>query len=167
MRRSLAVHATLLAIATALTAGCHHPAQTAVTPRASIEEGHCWWSAFRTAMPPDSVAAQYAQAYATLGLTGAGWSQQGDTAWAQAEPTLLERPEGTGTYVARVVAYRRGDTTFFRSYDGVQSAGPANLGAMAIGFCGEASRASHVAAAAPRDEEPDDSLPLWRRRPIR
>jgi hypothetical protein len=116
-------------------------------------------------MPPDSVAMHYAQAYATLGLRGAGWSRQADTAWAQADPTPLTRSEGTGTYAARVVAYRRGDTTFFRSFNAVRADRAANLGAMEIGFCGDASRASLVAASAPRDEEPDDSLPLWRRRP--
>jgi hypothetical protein len=167
MRLVVVVHGTLLVLATALSAGCHHPAaQTAVTPRASLEEGHCWWAAYRSAMPPDSVAAHYAQAYTTLGLAGAGWSQQGDTAWAQAEPTRLSRPAGTGTFAARVVAYRRGDSTFLRPFVAVRTEGDGNGGAMSIEFCGDVSRASHVAAAGPRDEEPDDSLPLWRRRPI-
>lgn len=167
MRHSVAVHATLLALASALSAGCHRPkAQTAVTPRATLEEGHCWWAAYRTTMPPDSVAAHYARAFTTVGLTGAGWAQLGDTAWAQAEPTFLSRPEGAGTYAGRVVAYRHGDTTFFRPFNAVQATGPANLGAMSIGFCQDVSRAAHTGGAAPRDEEPDDSLPLWRRRPL-
>ena len=167
MRPSVAIHATLLALTSALSAGCHRrAAQTTVTPRASLEEGHCWWAAYRTAMPPDSVAAHYARAFTALGLTGAGWAQLGDTAWAQAEPTLLTRPEGTGTYAMRVVAYRRADTTFFRPFNAVGATGPANLGAMAISFCGDVSRAAKTGGAAPRDEEPDDSLPLWRRRPI-
>jgi hypothetical protein len=165
MRPSLAVHATLLAVVGALFVGCHRPgAQMAPTPRASLDEGHCWWAAFRTAMPPDSVAMRYAQAFTTLGLTGAGWAQQGDTAWAQAEPTLLSRPAGAGTYAARVATYRRGDTTFFRSFVVARPEGTANGGAMLIQFCGDASRASQVAATAPRDEERDDSLPVWRRR---
>ena len=130
-----------------------------------MEEGHCWWAAYRTAMPPDSVAARYAQAFTTVGLAGAGWSRQADTAWAQAEPTLLTRPAGVGTYAMRVVAYRRGDTTFFRPFNAVRANEGANLGAMAIGFCGDVSRASKVPATAPYDEERDDSLPLWRRRP--
>lgn len=167
MRPSVAVHATLLALTSALSVGCHRPAvQTAVTPRATLEEGHCWWSAFRTAMPPDSVAAHYARAFTTVGLTGAAWAQLGDTAWAQAEPTLLSRPNGAGTFAARVVAYRRGDTTFFRPFNAVEAHEPANLGAMAIGFCQDVMRAAQTGGAAPRDEEKDDSLPLWRRRPI-
>lgn len=166
MRLSLAVHVMLLALTTVPSAGCHHPPQTAATPRASMEEGHCWWAAYRTALPPDSVAAHYAQAYTTLGLTGAGWSQLGDTAWAQAEPTLLTRPAGAGTYAARVVAYRRGDTTFLRPFVGVRADSNANGGAMSIAFCGDVSRASRVPAGGPRDEEPDDSLPIWRRRPV-
>jgi len=167
LRPSLAVHATLLALTSALSAGCHRPtARTAVTPRATLEEGHCWWAAYRTTMPPDSVAEHYARAFTTLGLTGAGWSQHGDTAWAQGEPTLLSRPAGAGRFAARVVAYRRGDTTFFRPFVALRPGESANGGAMLIEFCGDASRASHVAAGAPRDEEPDDSLPVWRRRPI-
>ena len=167
MRPFLAVHATLLALTSALSVGCHRrTVQTAVTPRATLGEEHCWWSAFRTAMPPDSVAAHYARAFTMVGLSGAGWAQLGDTAWAQAEPTFLSRPEGVGTYAARVVAYRRGDTTFFRPFNAVEATGPANLGAMGLGFCQNVMRAAQTGGAAPRDEEPDDSLPLWRRRPL-
>jgi hypothetical protein len=51
MRHSVAAHATLLAVTSALSVGCHRPAaQTAPAPRASLEGEHCWWAAYRTAL---------------------------------------------------------------------------------------------------------------------
>lgn len=168
MRPSLVIQITSLTVASASMADCHRPAvQTAATPRASLEELHCWWAKFRTTVPPDSVAARYARAYATLGLSQTGWSHQADTAWAEGGPTVLTRPAGAGTYTAHVVAYRRGDTTFFRPFAGVRPAGTENAGGLLIPFCGDVARAAQTGGAAPRDEERDDSLPVWRRRPTR
>jgi len=168
MRHSVAVHATLLALTTALSARCHRPAaQTAPAPRASLEGEHCWWAAYRTAMSPDSVAARYAAAYTTVGLSNSSWSHLADTAWAEAGPTALTRDGDTSIYAARGVAIRRGDTTFFRPFNALQPAdGTGREGAHRIEFCGEVSRAALTGGTAPREEEPDDSLPLWRRRPI-
>jgi hypothetical protein len=134
---------------------------------------HCWWAAFRTVLPPDSVAARSARAYTALGLTGARWARLADTAWATAGPTALADGAGGvagGVYAARVVAFRRGDTTVFRPFVaarargavGADSAGP---GALTISFCGAIGRAAQAGGTAPRDPEPDDSLAQWRRRP--
>ena len=167
MRARPAAHTILLAITATLAVGCHHPrAQTAITPRAALEYGHCWWAAYRTAMSPDSVAARYARAYTTVGLANSGWAHFADTAWAEAGPTALVREGDTLTYAGRVVAIRRGDTTFFRPFNALQPDDGTGKGTgYRIGFCGEVSRAALTGGAAPRDEEPDDSLPLWRRRP--
>ena len=128
---------------------------------------HCWWAAYRTAMSPDSVAARYASAFTTVGLSNSRWSHLADTAWAEAGPTPLVRNAGTRTYSGRVVAIRRGDTTFFRQFNAVQlqPADSGGRGALAIGFCLDMNRAAMTGGIAPRDEEPDDAMPLWRRRP--
>lgn len=160
-------YAVLLLVGS-LSAACHRTGpQVASTPLTSPQWEHCWWAALRTAMPPDSVAARYARAYETLGLANAGWSHQGDTAWAEAGPSTVAREGGSGILTARVVAYRRGDTTLVRPFSSVQPVGPANLGALYIGFCGEVIRAAKAETTAPPNEERDDSLPLWRRRPRR
>jgi hypothetical protein len=167
MGLSRAAHAILLAITGALAVGCHQTRpQTAITPRTQPEYEHCWWAAYRTAMSPDSVAARYAGAYTTVGLSNSKWSHLGDTAWAEAGPTALAREGDTLTYAGRVVAIRRGDTTFFRPFNALRpDDGTGKAGAHRIGFCGEVSRAAMTGGTAPRDEEPDDTLPLWRRRP--
>jgi hypothetical protein len=135
-------------------------------PTSWPEESHCWWARYRTAIPPDSVAVRYARAFATLGLSGAGWSHQADTAWAQGGPTVLSRPSGTGLFAARVVAYRHGETTFVRPFNAVRSSDEGNLGRLSIEFCGDASRAAHAETTTIKQEEPDDSLPVWRRRQV-
>jgi len=116
-------------------------------------------------MPPDSVAARYARAYETLGLSNAGWSHLADTAWAEAGPSTRTRGVTSGIVSLRVVAYRRGDTTLVRPFNSVQLVGSGNLGALAIGLCGEVIRAAKAETTQPFNEEPDDSLPRWRRRP--
>src|SRR5215211_4784730 len=138
MRSRSAIHALPLAVVGILSAGCHKPkAPTVIAPTTWPEEGHCWWARYRTAIPPDSVAVRYARAFATLGLSGVGWSHQADTAWAEGGPTVLSRPNGTGLFAARVVAYRYGDTTFVRPFNAVRSTGEVNAGGLAIGFCGD------------------------------
>jgi hypothetical protein len=169
MRARLAAHTILLAIAGTLAVGCQRPrAQTAITPRARLEYDHCWWAAYRTSMSPDSVAARYARAYTTVGLSNSGWAHSADTAWAEAGPTALAREDDTLLYAGRVVAIRRGDTTFFRPFNALQPDDGTGKGtARRIGFCGDVSRAALTGGTAPRDEERDDTLPLWRRRPTR
>jgi hypothetical protein len=156
----------LFVLVGSLSAGCHRATpRVASAPSASPQWEHCWWAALRTALPPDSVASRFARAYDSLGLANAEWSHQADTAWAEAGPTPVTREGGSGIVRARVVAYRRGDTTLVRPFSAVQSARPANLGAFFIGLCGEVIRAAKAQTTQPSTEEPDDSLPLWRRRP--
>jgi hypothetical protein len=140
---------------------------SATTPTAWPAEDHCGWAPQRTATTPDSVAVRYARAFATLGLSGAGWSRQADTAWAEGGPTVLSRPTGAGLYAARVVAYRRGDTTLVRPFVAVRPAGDVNVGHLSIPFCGDAMRAAQAGLTATGEELRDDSLPIWRRRRVR
>ena len=169
MRRTLLLSA-------ALSIGCHHPAATPLAP-ARAEEEHCWWTVLRTDLPPDTVAAHFARTYTRAGLGGATWAHLADTAWAHAGPTELGGARGGGTYEARVVAYRQGDSTSFRHYtsitppaggwapplDSVQ--GPAGGH---VGFCGEIGRAALVHGISPqRLPNAEDSLPVFRPRPSR
>ena len=156
---------TVFLLTGSLIAGCRRPAQTAVASPALPTEERCWYAPFRTALTPDSVAARYARAYTMLGLSRAEWSHRADTAWAQAGPSVLTDAGHMGTYAARVVALRRGDSTLFRTFVAVRSSTSSDVAPDQIGFCGETMRAAKAEGTAPRNEEPDDALPLWRRRP--
>jgi hypothetical protein len=156
-----------------LVGGCRRATPDRVRPAQIVQapEEHCWWAAFRTTLPPDSVAARSVRAYTALGLEGAAWAHRADTAWAQAGPTVLAGPDRQGAYAARVVAYRRGDTTFYRPFTGFTPLDPAaradsaRVARQRITFCGDIGRAAQVGGTAPDLEEPDDAAPLWRRRP--
>lgn len=165
--------ATMLFVV-ALVTGCRHPAPATPAP-ARAEEEHCWWTVFRTDLPPDTVAVHFVRAYTGAGLGGASWAHLADTAWAHAGPTVLGGARGGGTYEARVVAYRQGDSTSFRHYtsitppsggwapplDSVQ--GPAGGH---VGFCDEVGRAALVHGISPqRQPNAEDSLPVFRQRP--
>jgi len=166
VRRTTITLAALIFAAGSLNAGCRHLRRaTASTPVAWPPEDRCWWAPFRTALPPDSVAVRFTRAFATLGLSGASWSQQADTAWAEGGPSVLSDSAWVGTYAARVVAFRRGDSTLFRPFVAVQPRDSSNIARDLIGFCAQAMRAARAGATAPRTEEPDHTLPLWRRRP--
>lgn len=145
----------------------------------ALAEGHCWWAVFRTPLPPDSVATHFVRAFAQLGLRGGTWAQRGDTTWAHAEPTPLAAWHG-GTYAARVVAYRVGDSTHFRhfvsvappaggwpvSYDSVTADSrhlSVNAAGAPIGFCGALGRAAEVHGTAPADPDGEEKLELWTR----
>ena len=165
VRRTAAALVALTVAAGSLIAGCRRtPAAATSAPLAWPAEERCWWAPFRTVLPPDSVAVRFARAYTTLGLTGATWSHRADTAWAQAGPSALSDSARRGTYAARVVAFRRGDTTLFRPFVATPP-DALNPARDQIAFCGETMRVSRPLAIAPRVEEPDHALPLWRRRP--
>lgn len=166
MRSRLAPR-VMLAVAGTFGTACHHTtAQTRTASAERPEEDHCGWAPQRTAATPDSVAARFAQAFATLGLAGAGWSHKADTAWAEGGPTALSRPAGAGVYAARVVAYRHGDTTLVRPFVAVTPAGDVNIGRLSIPFCGDAIRAAQAGLLPGNTEVPDDSSPVWRRRAL-
>jgi hypothetical protein len=169
---------TLLAATVAGFAACRRGAPEAPAPRA-LEENHCWWAVFRTPLPPDSVAVHFARAFEQLGLRGGAWTQRGDTAWARAEPTRLDAWSG-GTFSARVIAVRKGDSTHFRHFVGV--APPAggwpaahdsvtadgrhiavNPAGATIGFCGALGRAAQVHGTAPAEPDGEEKLDIWTR----
>lgn len=111
-------------------------------------------------MSPDSVVRRVERAFESLGFSGERIGSLADTAWAQAGPSVLASPRA-GTYAARVVAIRMGDTTRLRVFVAADSADAART----IGMCGEILRGSALHASVPPDQEPDDSTPRWRRRP--
>lgn len=171
MRARITSHVAIISVASGLAVGCQHSrpqtGNAPVTPR--IYEDHCTW-ALRSALPPDSVAARYARSFTTLGLADPGWSHLADTAWAAGGAALLTRPAGTGTYTAHLVAYRAGEGTLLRLFVGVKPEGSVNVGRLLIPFCGAAMHAAGVATTASGstgDALANDSLPVWRRRPVR
>lgn len=159
-------------------AACHRTAPPPPAP-VTLAEHHCWWAVFRTPLPPDSVAVHFARAFDELGLRGGRWKQRGDTTWASADPTRLDSWSG-GTFSARVVAVRMGDSTHFRHFVGV--APPAggwpaahdsvaadgrhfaiDPAGAAIGFCGALGRAARVHGTAPADPDGEVKLDIWTR----
>ena len=164
VHRTASVFTAVAIFASLLITGCHRAALTTSSSSVWPPEGKCWWAPFRTALPPDSVAVRFARAYTMLGLSRAEWSHQADTAWAQAGPSVLADSGRVGTYAARVVAFRRGDSTLLRTFVAIGSSMASNVARERIGFCGETIRTAKPAATAPRIEEPDDALPVWRRR---
>lgn len=157
---------------------CRQPPPVPPAPLA-LQESYCWWAVFRTALSPDSVATHFVRAFGRLGLRGGTWTQRGDTTWAHAEPTSLAAWHG-GTYAARVVAYRTGDSTHFRHfvsaappaggwpapYDSVTADGrhvSISPSGSPIGFCGALGRAAEVHGTAPADPDGEEKLELWTR----
>jgi hypothetical protein len=167
--------ANAVAAVAALAVGCRRPAPaTPVAPVRIVADQHCWWSVFRTDLPPDTVAVHFVRAFVALGLSDAAWHQVADTTWAQAGPTVLADAHGSGIYAARVVAYRHGDSTHFRHFVGVIApalgwAPPpfdsANSGSRTIPFCGALGKAAAVHGTAPGNPDGEEKLELWRRIP--
>ena len=151
---------TLGAAAVLSGTACHRNPVNVRSSVAGPPEQHCWWAAYRTTLPPDSVAARFERALTSIGFSGGRVGSLADTAWAQAGPTALASPE-LGTYAARVVAIRMRDSTHFRVF----IAGDTTDAGKLIGMCGEIMRRAAFHAAVPSQEESDDSTPRWRRRP--
>ena len=176
LRRS---HAAVLAvIGTAGVASCRRPEPVAPVPL-TLKEQYCWWAVFRTALPPDSVALHFVDAFRALGLQDGAWTQRGDTVWAHSAPTTLPGWY-RATVRARVVAYRVGDSTHFRHfvavappsggwpppYDSVTSDGrhvTLSPSGSPTGFCGTLGRAARVHGTAPPDPDGEEKLELWTR----
>jgi len=181
MSRPPLIVAVLATLAGVTPAACRAPARTApvisVAP-ARADEDYCWLAVFRSPLPADTVVARYARAYERVGLSGATRAHTGDTAWAQAGPTVLGGAHAGGTYAARVVAYWRGDSTHFRTYvftapppggwpqsDSARARGE-NVGfGRHLGFCAELGRAAQAQGTAPRWPDGEEKLDVWRRRP--
>lgn len=164
-----ATAALVAVLVSVLGAGCRRPVRAAPA-HAALEEDYCWWTVFRTLLPADTVAARFARAFTTAGLTGARWSRLADTAWAAAGATVLAA-RGGRAYAARVVAYRRGDSTHFRHFVALAEpapglvADPVNASARRIVFCADIGRAARVGGTAPRESDGEEQRAVWQRRP--
>lgn len=162
-----------------LAAACHRHASVSAAVPAALEETPCWWTVFRSALPLDTVATHLVSAFRTLGLTDASSSQAGDTIRAEAGPTRLEDRFGA-TYSARMVAFRRGDSTLYRyfvvvapppggwppTHDSVTATGAhisVNPAGSVIGFCTAIASRSQNHGTAPKAPDGEESLPVWRR----
>jgi hypothetical protein len=146
-------------ILAAFVAGCYHATPPKVAAAPAANERYCWWTAFRTAVPVDTVAARYRQAYSSLGLTISGAARLGDTAWVNASSgTADPRHEPAG---ARMVAYRVADSTHFRTYVVVFDSSLSTI----VPSCQQISQKAAVSAIAPRELDGEEKLAVWRRRP--
>ena len=145
--------------------GCHRQALT-VSLGSRPPEDHCWWAVMRSPLRPDSVAVRFQRAFTAVGMTGATWTHNADTAWVHAGPTALSE-SGGATYESRVVAYWYGDSTHYRQYVAVTAlAGDSvNLGQRTIPFCGATARAADVQGSAPQTPTGEETLKIWTRTP--
>jgi hypothetical protein len=133
---------------------------------------------FRSPLPLDTVAAHLVSAFTTLGLSNASSVQQGDTIRAQAGPTRLDERFG-GTYSARMVAFRRGDSTLYRyfvvaapppggwrpGYDSLTATGAhvsVNPASSMLGLCTAIASASQNHGTAPKQPNGEEGLQVWR-----
>ena len=130
--------------------------KVAVVP-VSLNEEHCWWAVYRTALPLDTVANRFARAFTKLGFAPSAPSQAGDTAWINAGPARLSGYGGR-PIEARMVAYRAGDSTHFRTF-------VATGASQAIELCQQISQAAPVGGVTLREPDGEETLSVWRRRP--
>ena len=180
MTTRISLPGVTLGLVFALGAGCHRQAPASAPGPAAVADTPCWWTVFRSPLPVDTVAGHLVNAFITLGLTNATSAQQGDTIRAQAGPRPLDDRFG-GTYSARMVAFRRGDTTLYRyfvtavppsggwppSHDSVTATGAhisVNPAGSVIGLCVAIGNTSGNHGTAPREPNGEESLPVWRRR---
>jgi hypothetical protein len=154
--------ASPLAVFTVISLGVSVYACKPTSPRVavvpvSLDEEHCWWAVYRTSLPLDSVAARFARAFTSIGFAPSAPSQVGDTAWINVGPSRLSGYDGR-LIAARMVAYRAGDSTHFRTF--------VTTGAsQAIELCQQISRAAPVGGVTLREPDGEEKLGVWRRRP--
>ena len=182
MRPTTTFRALCAAATIALVAACSRQAPAVSTaPVAAATETPCWWTVYRSELPLDTVATHLVNAFSTLGLGGATWERQGDTAWAHAGPTHLASRFG-GTFSARAVAFQHGDSTLYRyfvtadpppggwrhGYDSVTVTGrhmsviPA---ASALGLCASIASTAQNDGKAPKQPNGEETLAVWSSRP--
>jgi hypothetical protein len=130
--------------------------RVAVVP-VSLDEEHCWWAVYRTSLPLDTVADRFARAFTSIGFAPSGPSQLGDTAWINVGPSRLSGYGGR-PIEARMVAYRAGDSTHFRTF-------VATGASQSIELCQQISRAAPVGGVGLREPDGEEKLSVWRRRP--
>jgi hypothetical protein len=147
---------TVLSLGVSAHACKPSPPKVVVLP-ASLNEEHCWWAVYRTALPLDTVADRFARAFTAIGFAPSPPSQVGDTAWINAGPSRLSGYEGR-PIEARMVAYRAGDSTHFRTF-------VATGASQAIELCQQISQAAPVGGVTLREPDGEEKLAVWRRRP--
>ena len=115
---------------------------------------------------------RFANAFSAVGMTGATWAHEADTAWASAAVTRLAGDSSGAGYGSRVVAYLKGDSTHYRYYvTFAERAGSAPLAAdttndatrRRIGMCSEIARIAAVHGSPSREPAGDEDLELWSR----
>jgi Domain of unknown function (DUF6438) len=161
----------------AVAAACSRQAPAASPAPVAAAEMPCWWTVYRSELPLDTVAANFVNAFSTLGLAGATSVRQGDTVWAHAGPTRIASRFG-GTFAARAVAFQRGDLTLYRSfgtaepppggwrkgYDSVTVTGghisvvPASSG---LGLCAAIASTAQNDGRAPKQPNGEETLAVW------
>ena len=151
-------HRIVLVMSTIIAGACARTRTVAPVPTPVAErEKHCWWAVLRTKSPVDTVVARYSDAYRTLGLAPSAVSQLGDTAWVSADSA----PMTAATFGARVVAYRVGDSTHFRTY----LRGLADSTGRTISLCQLIAQTAGVHTVVPREPDSEAQSAVWRRRP--
>lgn len=131
------------------------PPKLSVVPVSQKEE-YCWWAVYRTSLPLDTVANRFAAAFTSIGFSPSAPSQVGDTAWINVGPSILSGYEGR-PIEARMVAYRAGDSTHFRTF-------VATGESQAISLCQQISQAAPVGGVTLRGPDGEEKLSVWRRR---
>jgi hypothetical protein len=154
--------ASPLAVMTAISLGLSVSACNSSPPRVSVvpvslKEEHCWWAVYRTSLPLDTVVNRFAAAFTSIGFAPSEPSQVGDTAWINVGPSRLSGYEGR-PIEARMVAYRAGDSTHFRTF-------VATSGSQAISLCQQISQAAPVGGVTLREPDGEEKLSVWRRHP--
>ena len=148
--------AVLAAIALGVSLhGCNASSPKVSVVPVSLEEEYCWWAVSRTSLPLDSVADRFARAFASIGFEPSAPSRVGDTAWVNAGPSRLSGYDD-GPIEARMVAYRAGDSTHFRTFVASKS--------QKIPLCQQISRAAPVGGITLREPDGEEKLAVWRRR---
>jgi hypothetical protein len=147
---------TVISLGVSVYACNPSPPRVAVVP-VSLDEEHCWWAVYRTSLPLDTVVDRFARAFTSIGFAPSAPSQVSDTAWINVGPSRISGYEGR-SIEARIVAYRVGDSTHFRTF---VATGPSQ----AIELCQQISRAAPVGGVTLREPDGEEKLSVWRRRP--
>jgi hypothetical protein len=161
---------------------CRRPIQTATVPLPA-NWSHCWWTAIRSTLPPDSVAARYRRAFVMAGLTSVKWTRSADTIWLRGGPAPVLHDEANPfdsvqageTFWVRVAVFPQKDSSHFRLYVAIVApprgwAHPGDSSDLAsrqtFPVCEAIARAADVRwirrSGDPGDEE---KLPVWSRIP--
>jgi len=142
--------------------GCRHRVATA-----PVAESPCWSYVASSPLPPERVARRYMDAFEAVGLADPMWFVHADTAWALTHPVAPGDTSIGARYAARIVAFRRGDSTHFRQYV-AELAGARTLASDSAGnrrltdLCAEITRAAAIEPTAPAAPTGDETLSVWR-----